>query len=116
MLGAGPAQPGTVGTTVKRGSGLNTVPRHATMRPDPMSNSGAITLGDLRGQFAMLDVACRKCARHGRYKVAGLIAHHGADANLPDLREVLAADCPRMKSGSLSDQCGVYYPRLPERG
>ena len=72
-----------------------------------MSNSSAITLGDLRGHVAMLDVACRKCGRFGRYRVAGLAAQHGADTKLPDLRERLAADCPRMKSGSLSDQCGV---------
>ena len=56
--------------------------------------SGAVTLGDIAQHLAVLDVACRKCNRRGRYKVANMIAKYGADANLPELRFILATDCP----------------------
>ena len=77
-----------------------------------MSNSGAVTLGDVVGKLAMLDVACSKCDRRGRLSVAKLIAEHGADMRLPDLREVLAGDCPRLRATSYSDRCAVHYPQL----
>ena len=51
-----------------------------------MSNSGAVTLGDVAGKLPMLDVACSKCERRGRLSVAKLIAERGADMRLPDLR------------------------------
>ena len=54
------------------------------------SNSGAVTLGDVAGKLPMLDVTCSKCDRRGRLSVANLIAQHGADMRLPDLREILA--------------------------
>ena len=39
-----------------------------------MSSSGAVTLDDLAGKLPMLDVACSKCDRRGRLRVAKLIA------------------------------------------
>ncbi len=77
-----------------------------------MSDS-AVTLGQLAGHLDMLEVACRRCERHGRLSLARLIAQHGPDMRLPTLRHVLAADCPRQRATSLSDRCGVYYPQLP---
>ena len=77
-----------------------------------MSNSGAVTLGDVAGKLAMLDVACSKCDRRGRLSVAKLIVERGADMRLPDLREILAGDCPRVRSASVVDRCGVHYPQL----
>ena len=58
-----------------------------------MSNSGAVTLGDVAGK---------------------LIVEHGADMRLPDLRAILAGDCPRARSASVVDRCGVHYPQLAE--
>jgi hypothetical protein len=77
-----------------------------------MSN-GAVTLGDLSRYLAILDAACSKCERRGRYKVAELVKRHGAGVGLPDLRAVLAADCPRINATSIHDSCGVHYPHLP---
>jgi len=77
-----------------------------------MSNSGAVTLGDIADRLLVLEVACSKCDRCGRLSVAKLIAEHGADMRLPDLREVLAGDCPRARSASVIDRCGVHYPQL----
>ncbi len=51
-----------------------------------MSNSGAVTLGDIAGKLPMLNVACSKCERRGLLSVANLIAQHGADMRPPDLR------------------------------
>jgi hypothetical protein len=80
--------------------------------PSPMA-SGAVTLGDLARYLAMLDVACRKCERRSRYKVSGLVAKYGPELALPDLRGILAADCPRMTSGSIYERCGINFPHLP---
>jgi len=43
-------------------------------------------------------VACTKCDRKGRLSVLRLLAEHGPDISLPDLREHVAADCPRLKA------------------
>ena len=50
--------------------------------------------------------------RRGRLSVAKLIAEHGADMRLPDLREILAGDCPRVRAASFNDRCAVHYPQL----
>jgi hypothetical protein len=42
-------------------------------------------------------LACTKCDRRGQYRKATLIERYGADANLVDLRLILAADCPRVR-------------------
>jgi hypothetical protein len=76
-------------------------------------SSGAVTpLGQIAGKLAMLEIACTRCERRGRLKVARLIADHGADARLPDLRLVLAGNCPRVGATSIHDRCGVHYPQL----
>jgi hypothetical protein len=77
-----------------------------------MVASGAVTLGELAGRLAMLEIACSRCERRGRLSVARLIEQHGADARLPDLRAVLAGNCPRVASVSINDRCGVHYPQL----
>jgi hypothetical protein len=43
---------------------------------------------------------------------AALIERHGADAKLPDLRVILAGDCPCARAVSIHDRCGVHYPQL----
>jgi hypothetical protein len=63
-------------------------------------SGGAVTLGEVAGRLAMLEIACSRCERRGRLSVARLIEQHGADAQLPDLRAVLAGDCPRVASVS----------------
>jgi hypothetical protein len=59
----------------------------------------------------MLEVACSRCERHGRLSVAKLIERHGADAQLTNLRTVLAGDGPRI-GGAIYEQCSVHYPQL----
>jgi hypothetical protein len=77
-----------------------------------MPLNGAYTLADCTEP--MLALVCRKCDRAGRYKVARLIAEHGADMKLPELRHMLAK-CPRtllnQRPRSESDPCGVEYAK-----
>jgi hypothetical protein len=68
-------------------------------------------LGDLAGKIAMLEVACSRCERRGRLWVSKLIAQHG-DIRLPELRYLLASDCPRVIADRVYDRCGVHYPQL----
>ena len=74
---------------------------------------GVITLGELAERSPVLSVACRRCGRNGRLHVAKLIAQHGAAMGLPQLKHILAADCPRLNSWSIYDRCGANYPELP---
>jgi hypothetical protein len=77
---------------------------------------GMITLGDMQAKdITMLGVACRRCDRRGRLKIARIIVEHGRDG-YGDLRRLIAADCPRMQkpSADIYDRCGVHFPELPK--
>ena len=78
-----------------------------------MSSSGAVTLGDIAGNVAMLEIECADCSRYGRYRVDRLIEQHGANFGLPYLREILARDCPRQRSVSIYDRCGARFVDAP---
>jgi hypothetical protein len=81
------------------------------------ANPGAVTLGQLCDSgMVKLNVACLRCRRRGIYRITGLIYRYGAGKGLPDLRHILAADCPRMNAVSIYDHCGVYYPDLSSGG
>jgi hypothetical protein len=60
-----------------------------------MPRDGAITFGDLVGKFDVLEVACDKCDRKGRYPVKRLIEQRGAGGKIVDLLTELKADCPK---------------------
>ncbi len=63
---------------------------------------------------AALEVACRRCGRQGRYDVARLVERHGAGMPMPELRGVLAGDCPRRAARNVYDLCDVHFRQLPE--
>ena len=46
-------------------------------------------------------------------RTARLVERHGAGMGLPDLRGVLAGDCPRWVSAKIYDLCDVHFPELP---
>jgi hypothetical protein len=73
---------------------------------------GAVMLGDIAGKITMLEVTCSRCERRGRLRVTKLIKQHGADMGLPELRHIIAGDCPRVVAASIREQCGAYYPQL----
>ena len=76
---------------------------------------GAIQLGDIAGTIMMLEIACSRYGCRGRLRVARLIEQHG-DMRLPELRYILASDCPRAAAASISERCDVYYPQLDRLG
>jgi hypothetical protein len=78
------------------------------------SSRGSITLGDLVGKIAMLEIACSKCDRRGLRRLDRLIEEHGAGIGLPVLGEILAGDCPKARTVSINDRCGVNFPQLPD--
>jgi hypothetical protein len=57
-------------------------------------------------------IACRHCPHAGRYRRAGLAERFGPAAGLPEVVEVLAADCLKRGIGQFSDPCGTYFPDL----
>ena len=61
----------------------------------------------------MVWIECNKCGRSGRLNKARLIAEHGADISLPELRHVLAA-CARR--GQMHDPCEAVFPDLVLHG
>ena len=78
-----------------------------------MSNSGAVTLGDIADKGEILEIECLDCERFGRYRITRLIEQHGADFGLPHLREILAADCPRLRSASIYERCAARITKPP---
>lgn len=42
-----------------------------------------------------------------------LIEQHGRSFTVPDLRRLLAVDCPKRVSVSAYDLCGAHCPDLP---
>jgi hypothetical protein len=75
--------------------------------------SGSTTLGYMAARFPhMIPVACNRCDRRGRLSTARLLAQHGAAFPGPELRRIIAADCPRMIEGKVADPCGVHFPGL----
>ena len=75
---------------------------------------GAVTLGQVCASgVVMLEVACRRCPRKGRYRVTRLIDRHGAGIGLPHLKQIIASDCPKRVSTSIYNRCGAYFPDVP---
>ena len=74
-------------------------------------SSGAVALGATVDKLPMLEVACSHRERRGRLNVARLIERHGADPKLPDLRVILAGDCPRARALYRSMSAAVCITR-----
>jgi hypothetical protein len=70
-----------------------------------------VTLGQLcAANMAVLDVACFRCQRRGRYRLTRLIDRHGAGMGLVELKSILAASCPKLNSPAHFDICGAHFP------
>jgi hypothetical protein len=69
-------------------------------------------LGDLGGRLQWLNVRCGRCPRHGRLRIARLLAEHGADAAGPDVLRALVGDCPKREAFNIHNRCDPYVPGL----
>jgi len=76
--------------------------------------AGPVILRQLATRRSVLNIACNRCARRGRLRIPRLIAEHGADLPVPELRRIVASDCPRMMAEQMRDGCGVHFPGLAE--
>jgi hypothetical protein len=72
--------------------------------------SGAVSLADYPGET--IELACSKCGRRGRYHKARLVAEHGPEIGLPDLRVLLATNCSLIGNRVGNETCGAVYPDL----
>lgn len=72
--------------------------------------SGAVALKDFPGD--VVELACERCGRRGRYGKARLVAEHGPDVGLPDLRARLAAGCRLVGRHFGNETCGAVFPAL----
>jgi hypothetical protein len=86
--------------------------RMRSPRPDNLSSAGFVTLGKISARLRVLEVACNRCDRHGRLGVARVIAEHGIQLPIPELRHIVVVDCSRMMAGHLHDVCVVHFPGL----
>ncbi|MFL5280844.1 MAG: hypothetical protein ACJ8AW_07540 [Rhodopila sp.] len=71
--------------------------------------AGVVLLGQVAARLPVLVVACTRC---GRLNTSRLLAAYGPDLPMPDLRRIIAADCPRIIAGHVHDVCGVHFPGL----
>ena len=69
------------------------------------------TLAQIHEHFPRLDVACNRCCRHELVSTYRLV-ELGPAMRMPELRQIVAGDCPRMVAGQQDDPCGVYFPFL----
>jgi hypothetical protein len=77
------------------------------------SSEGSVALGAVAARAEWLAVACRKCERKGRLRLAGLLERYGADYPMPQLRRDLAGDCPRLRADTqMMDLCDAHFPEL----
>jgi hypothetical protein len=58
----------------------------------------------------MLDVACNRCDRRGRPRMDRLLTEHGPAMPMPELRLVIAANCPRMIAGQMHTSAECIFP------
>ena len=69
-------------------------------------------LGAIATRTSMLQVACSRCERRGRYRLDKLIARYGADAGARVIVPELTADCPQRDSSALMERCDILFPDL----
>ena len=77
-----------------------------------MTAGGSISLSQVAVHTPVLEVACSRCQRAGRYCLDMLMAQHGRGFGIPDLLRLLSDDCLKRRSVSAYDLCGVHYPGL----
>jgi hypothetical protein len=70
------------------------------------------TLGEITARASMLEIACSRCERRGRYRLDKLIGRHGADAGVRIIVPELTADCPQRDSATLMERCDILFPEL----
>lgn len=76
-----------------------------------MKTTGSVLLGDVAARATHLDVACTRCSRRGRYRVARLVEQFGGDYSMTNLGAELA-NCPNRNATTYGERCDVLFPGL----
>ena len=58
-----------------------------------------------------IEVECKMCGRHRRYRKAPLIEKYDSDAVLSDRLALIIGDC-EFRGGLVNRGCGAFYPVL----
>jgi len=70
--------------------------------------SGSITLGEAAEHTAVLTVGCTRCDRAGKYRLESRVM-----GKTSAFLRMLSDDCPKRKSITVYDLCGVHCVELP---
>jgi hypothetical protein len=76
-----------------------------------MGANGSVLLGEVAERASHIDVACSRCDRKGRYRLAKLVAEFGPEFQMTNLGAELAS-CPRRGAAVNQKRCDIYYPGL----
>jgi hypothetical protein len=68
---------------------------------------GSLTIKDFPSD--LVEIECKQCGRHGRYRKAALIEKYGSDIGLPDLLALIAGDCDQREALPWSPQRGPIF-------
>jgi hypothetical protein len=78
-----------------------------------MGNIDSITLGDVAERTAVLNVACSRCERAGRYSLETLVTRHGRWFGIPSLLALLSAIARNAKRAPLPFTiCAGFIARI----
>lgn len=61
---------------------------------------------------------CRRCNRHGAYRLARLAAKYSSEMPMTDLLVRLSYDCPwhgEARNQASNEQCEAYFPDIERR-
>lgn len=71
--------------------------------------SGSVSLGEVAARTSHIEIACSRCDRKGRCRLAKLVARLGPDFAMTDLGAALA-DCPGRSAAAHHERCDVFFP------
>lgn len=72
---------------------------------------GSIALAEIAAKTSHIDLACTRCERRGRYRLAPLVDRLGPDFALTDLGAELVV-CSNRNEPNPGKRCDVYFPGL----
>jgi len=73
---------------------------------------GFMLLKSLACDFPLLETFCRRCGRHRIYATSMLMNRHGGYVSVPELKRIVAADCPDRQATGSDDACQIHFPQI----
>jgi len=70
------------------------------------------TRSEIAAHTPMLQVACSRRQRCGRYRLDTLVGRHGADAAARIILAELTAESPQRYAARLMEKCNILFPEL----